>query len=186
MALIVAARFNTFDAAQLAAGQLMAAGVTADDLFTFYVNPLGSQGTPVLDGDPASKGGLGGALAGAAMIGLAVACVGAVIGYASGYTTIGIVGGAGVGAYIGSLAGAMRMLGSKRPARNPREVAMAREGRPSGVLLAVHVDAENELRIARMLRDAGGQEVERAQGRWEDGAWRDFDSHERPDIKKDL
>lgn len=188
MTLIVAARFNTFDAAQIAASQLMATGITADNLFTFFVNPVGSHDHHLADDDPASEGGLVGALAGAAVVGLIGACVGAIMGFAFGSTIIGIVGGAGVGAYVGSLAGALRMLGRKRPERSPRErkAAKAKEGRPSGVLLAVHVETEDELRIARMLRDAGGQEVERAQGRWEDGTWRDFDPLESPSIKKDL
>src|SRR5690606_28380470 len=71
MALIVAARFNTFDAAEAAASQLMAAGVTADDLFTFFVNPADKPGPHPAE-DPAS----GGAWIGAAVTGL----VGAVIG----------------------------------------------------------------------------------------------------------
>lgn len=188
MALIVAARFNTFDAAQLTASQLMATGITADNLFTFFVNPVESYDRHPLGEDPASETGLVGALAGAAVMGLIGACVGTIIGFTFGSTTIGIIGGAGAGAYVGSLAGALRMLGRQRPERSPREqkATKPREIRPSGVLLAVHVEAEDELRIARMLRDAGGQEVERAQGRWEDGTWRDFDPLESPDIKKDL
>jgi hypothetical protein len=52
--------------------------------------------------------------------------------------------------------------------------------------LAVHVEEKDELRIARTLRDAGGREVERAQGRWEDGSWQDFDPSRSPEIEKDL
>lgn len=188
MALIVAARFNTFDAAQIAASKLMATGVTADNLYTFFVNPVESYGLRSIWDDPASESGLFGALAGAAVMGLVGVCVGAIIGYLFGSTTIGIVGGAGVGAYVGSLAGALRMLGRQRPERSPRErkPTPTKEVRPSGVLLAVHVEAKEELPVARMLRDAGGHEVERAEGRWENGAWRDFDPLESPELEKNL
>lgn len=184
MALIVAARFNTFDHARDAAGRLMAAGVMADDLFTFYVNPADGGRHGVRE-DPAS----GGALAGAAILGLVGACAGAILGFAFGATAIGIVGGAGVGAYIGSLIGALRTLGRRRGPyeKNPPPLEKSvHKGRPSGVLLAVHVAAEDELRIARMLRDAGGEEVERAHGRWADGAWQDFDPIERPEAHPSL
>ncbi|NYT36656.1 hypothetical protein ERD78_07215 [Allopusillimonas soli] len=190
MALIIAARFDTFDTAQAAAAQLMDGGIAAGDLHTFFVNPAGSHDRYPLGGDqvfdPASEGGSVGALGGAALIGIIGACVGAVVGYAFGSSTIGIIGGAGVGAYVGSLAGAMRMIGRKRPDRSlrEREIAKASEGRPSGVLLAVHVEAADATRIARILRDAGGQEVERAQGRWENGTWRDFDPLASPDLEK--
>jgi len=183
MALIVAARFDTFDAAQVAADRLMAAGVTADDLFTFFVNP--AEGRHGVGDDPAS----GGTLAGAAVMGLIGACAGAIIGFAFDSAAIGIVGGAGVGAYLGSLIGAVRTLGRPRSPRErkaPPAEKIAGKARPAGVLLAVHVEAGDEVRIARMLRDAGGHEVERAQGRWENGAWRDFDPVEGPDVKKDL
>ena len=184
MALIVAARFNTFDAAEAAASQLMAAGVTADDLFTFFVNPADKPGPHPAE-DPAS----GGAWIGAAVTGLVGAVIGALIGSVFGLTAISIVGGAGVGAYVGSLAGALRTLGRQRPPRSPVGGAAppaANAGRPSGVLLAVHVQAQDEQRIAHLLRDAGGQEVERAQGRWEDGKWQDFDPLGSPDMKRDL
>ncbi|CAM5297271.1 hypothetical protein [Eoetvoesiella caeni] len=187
MALIVAARFNTFDAAEVAAGQLMAAGVKADNLFTFFVNPTESHSHHPATGTRASKRGFVGAWLGAAVIGLVGACAGAIIGFIFGSTTTGVLGGAGVGAYVGSLAGALRMI--DRPRSEPRSeqtTAKPRDGRPSGVVLAVHVDAEHELQIARMLRDAGGQEIERAQGRWENGTWRDFDPLESPEIEKNL
>src|SRR5690606_2392030 len=191
MALIIAARFDTFDAAQIAANQLMGAGVSGDHLHTFYVNPAGSHATYPLGGDnavdPDSSGGSDGALAGAALLGIVGAGVGALIGYVFGSSVIGMVGGAGVGAYIGSLAGAMRKLGRKKGrSSRQRAVVQATEGRPAGVLLAVNVESEDEQRVGRILKDAGGMEVERARGRWENGTWKDFDPTAGPDLKKDV
>ncbi len=186
MALIIAARFDTFDAAQGAASRLMAAGVTTDNLHTFFVNPAGSHDRYPLGGDeavdPESEGGSMGALSGAALIGLIGAGVGAVIGYAFGSSTIGLLSGAGVGAYIGSLAGAMRVIGRTRITRFVRKggIVTSNESRPAGVLLAVNVTAEDQQSVARILREAGGHEVERAQGRWEDGTWQDFNPLETP------
>lgn len=192
MALIIAARFDTFDKAEIAANQLMAEGVSADHLHTFFVNPPGSHGSYPIGGDsaydPNSKGGSMGALAGAALVGIIGAGIGAIIGYAFGSSAIGIISGAGAGAYIGSLAGAMKMVGRKRPNRSPLEYEAdkAREGRPSGVLLAVNVESDNEQRVGRILRNAGGEEVERAQGRWEDGKWKDFDPMVSPKLEKSV
>ncbi len=200
MALIIAARFNTFYTAQNAASQLMAAGVTADNLHTFFVNPAGSHDRFPIGGDvavdPAAEGAFMGAMAGAAIIGLVGALAGAAIGYAFGSSAVGILIGAGVGGYTGALAGAMRMLGNKYPRRVRRREGAVRseksapqteeESRPSGVLLAVNVTQEDAKRIGRLLRDAGGQEVERAHGRWEDGVWKSFDPLEGPELEKNL
>jgi len=191
MALIIAARFNTFDSAQIAANQLMASGVSGDHLHTFYVNPAGSHATYPIGGDnavdPDSKGGSVGALAGAAVLGIIGAGIGALIGYIFGSSVIGMVGGAGAGAYIGSLAGAMRTLGRKKTGRSAHEraTAQASEGRPAGGLLAVNVEQEDEQRVSRILKGGGGVEVERARGRWENGGWKDFDPTASPELAKD-
>src|SRR5690606_16483401 len=99
-----------------------------------------------------------------------------------------IVGGAGAGAYIGSLAGALYSLGRARPRRTLEQAREAKvhEGRKSGVLLAVHTSRDHESRIAGILRDAGGQEIERAQGRWFNGKWEDFDPLEGPELEKSV
>jgi len=133
--------------------------------------------------------------AGAAIIGLVGAILGAAIGYAFGSSAVGILIGAGVGGYVGALAGAMRMIGRKHPKKNRSTKGVVRdggvkpgdnEGRPAGVLLAVNVSPDDAPRIARLLRDAGGHEVERAQGRWENGVWESFDPRDSPELQKDL
>ena len=54
MTLIVAARFNTFDAANAAAQRLMEAGVHEDALNVFYVNPPGAHDAFPVGGDQAA------------------------------------------------------------------------------------------------------------------------------------
>lgn len=189
MSLIVAARFDTFDAAQEAATALMRAGIAEDALHTFFVNPAGTHDRYPVGGDrasdPDSQGGFFGSVAGAAVIGLAGAAVGGVIAFAVANSVLPIVAGAGAGAYIGSLIGAMMALGRPRPERSMQEASYAKknEGRASGVLLAVHAAAEQEREVAQMLRTAGGVEVERAQGRWHDGKWVDFDPLTSPELE---
>lgn len=192
MSLIVAARFDTFESAEKAAAVLMNDGIAPSDLHTFYVNPPGAHGRYPLGGDqaadPDSEGAPYSAVGGAAAVGLVGALVGGVIAFTFSDSLLPLVGGAGVGAYIGSLAGAVYSLGRKRPSRTRQQVFQAKvhEGRPSGVVLAVHTSQEHEKRIAEILRTAGGVEVERAQGRWANGRWEDFDPLISPTLKKDF
>jgi len=185
MALIIAARFDTFEHAEQAAVALMKEGVTSDDLHTFFVNPAGWHDNYPLGGDraadPNSKGAPLTAVAGAAAVGLAGAVLGGVIGWFFTTSALPIVGGIAVGAYIGSLIGAVYSLG--RPRRQGRFEAAdrkANEGRSAGVLLAVHTTTEHQEGIAAILRNHGGKEVERAQGRWNEGRWEDFDPLRSP------
>jgi S-formylglutathione hydrolase FrmB len=53
-------------------------------------------------------------------------------------------------------------------------------------MLAVHTSPEHEKHIASILRDAGGAEVERALGRWNQGKWEDFDPLVSPDLEKNF
>ncbi|RTZ47914.1 hypothetical protein EKL30_02740 [Candidimonas sp. SYP-B2681] len=192
MSLIVAARFQTFDAAENAAMALMKFGVTQDALHTFFVNPAGAHDRYHLGGDMASdpdaKGAPYSAVAGAAAVGLVGAIIGAVITFTFTDSILPVIGGAGVGAYIGSLAGAMYSLGRARPRQTQQDAEDARThgGRQSGVMLAVHTSPEHEKHIASILRDAGGVEVERAQGRWNQGKWEDFDPLVSPELEKNF
>lgn len=192
MSLIVAARFDTFDAAEHAAAALAQSGVTPDALHTFFVNPAGAHDRYPMGGDrladPESKGAPFSAVGGAAAVGIVGALVGAVITFTFTSSMLPVIGGAGVGAYVGSLAGALYSLGRTRPRRGYDEAiqAKARQGRKSGVLLAVHTSREHEKHVAAILRDAGGVEVERAQGSWVNGRWEDFDPLQGPQLKKDF
>src|SRR3546814_19485273 len=107
MALIIAARFDTFDKTKIAANQLMAEGVSADHLHIFFVNPPGSHGSYPIGGDsdydPNSKGGSIAALAGAALVGIIGEGIVALIAYSFGSSTIGIITCEVAGAYFGLL-----------------------------------------------------------------------------------
>lgn len=180
MALIIAARFDTFEAAEKAAALLMNNGVTGDDLHTFFVNPAGWHDRYPLGGDrasdPNSKGAPLTAVIGAAIIGLIGAILGGIIGWGFANSALPALAGVAAGAYIGSLVGAIYSLG--RPRKQSRFAAArvkVNEGRPAGVLLAVHTTPEHQNEIASLLRKAGGMEVERARGKWSEGRWTDFD-----------
>lgn len=180
MSLIIAARFATFDAAEAAAQRLMHAGVHEDAIHVFYVNPPGAHHHYPAGGDVAADPGTtkapGFALGTAAVLGTLGAVVGAILGAAVADSFIPVVVGAGLGAYIGSLAGAMRGMDKRRDrVQEPHRTEVRGEGRPAGVMLAVNTDNERSSDIARILVEAGGHEVERAQGRWREGNWEDFD-----------
>ena len=189
MSLIVAARFNTFEQAEAAASALAKEGVTPDSLHTFYVNPAGAHAEYPTGGDqaadPEAKGGVWGAIGGAAAVGVVGAIVGFAVTFSFTDSLIPVVAGAGVGAYVGSLMGATYALGpaKKRTRHVPPTAREKRErGRHAGVLLAVHTTPDAAARIAQILRNAGGVEVERAEGRWENGQWQDFNPLVGPNV----
>lgn len=192
MSLIIAARFDTFDHAQQAADKLMRNGVTSDDMHTFFVNPAGAHARLPIGGDrmadPASKGAPFGAVGGAAILAVVGAVIGALIGFSLNNAMLPVIGGAGVGAYIGSLMGGVSRLGRSSPG-NAQPVDSydddSQAARPAGVMLAVRVDAGRQQHVSNLLREAGGVEIERAHGRWENGQWRDFDPLETPELEAD-
>jgi len=180
MSLIIAARFPTFDRADGAAHRLMKMGISEDAIHVFYVNPPGAHDMYPVGGDqaadPGSRRAPGRAWGTAAALGAVGAILGGVIVSAVAESVIPVVAGAGVGAYVGALAGAMRGVDKRRSSvEQPNPPAVHGEGRPAGVMLAVNVVGEQAQEITILLREAGGTEVERAQGRWRDGKWEDFD-----------
>jgi hypothetical protein len=187
---IVAARFETFDAAQNAALMLVNEGVTEDCLHTFYVNPPGAHQRYRIGGDravdPDARGGHLGAVAGGAIVGLIGALIGVAVAFVVTDAWTVIIAGAGVGAYIGSLFGAMYALtrGRKRRTILEEQEAAKHEAHHPGVLLAVREATVRADRISEILRAAGGAEVEHAQGRWENGRWQDFDPLVAPNTEK--
>lgn len=182
MALIVAARFQTFDQAGVAAKELFEEGFLDEDIFTFYVNPAGEHDRYPIGGDrtsdPDSAGGQYGAMVGGAVSGLVLALVVAFITSSLHESVVAVVAAAGVGAYIGALVGALWMLGRRR--RFSRSgVPMTKEGHPelrqAGVVLALHCTPAQERIACCILRENGGKDVEWANGRWAQGEWIDFD-----------
>ena len=180
MSLIIAARFSTFEAANSAAQRLMQAGVDEDAMHVFYVNPPGAHDNFTVGGDqahdPDTKGAPRKAVGIATLLGAVGAIVGGLIVAAFAESLIPILAGAGVGAYVGSLAGAVSgMDRGRQRVQQPHRTVKQGEGRPAGVMLAVNATGEREQDIVRILVDAGGESVERAQGRWRGGIWEDFD-----------
>lgn len=185
MTLIIAARFQTFDAASSAAQRLMQAGVNESALHVFYVNPPGAHDNYVVGGDqandPGTKGAPRKALGVASLMGAVGAVVGGIVVSVFADSFIPIIAGAGVGAYVGALAGAVSGMDKRRATvQQPVPATRKGEGRSEGVMLAVNMEGEREQDVVRILRESGGEAVERAQGRWRDGKWEDFDPLKPP------
>src|SRR3546814_250191 len=180
MSLIVAARFQTFEQAESAARNLHAAGFRDEDMHTFYVNIAGEHARYPMGGDrradPDSRGASVGALVGAAALGILFALVCAVVAWQIDPSAIAVTAAGGVGAYIGALAGALWVTGQgRRLSHGTWAHDIHPEVRQAGVLLALHIQPDQEARAVAILREAGGMDVERANGRWANGNWQDFD-----------
>lgn len=181
MSLIVAARFDTFDQAAMAARQLCAEGYTEDDIHTFYINTAGEHARYPIGGDriadPDAKGGHFGAVAGASALGLVFALLGGLLAARVGASVLIVIAAAGVGAYLGALAGALWVVGRgrRREPGAPAAPDIHPDVRQAGVMLALHVSPDRDALARTVLTEAGGRDIERAHGRWLDGKWEDFD-----------
>ncbi|NIE67706.1 hypothetical protein [Burkholderia sp. Ax-1719] len=182
MSLIVASRFTTFNDAEAAMDKLHNNGFVDEDVSLFYVNPGGQHARFPVGGDrftdPQSRWASLGAGAGAAAGALVGVILAIVLSLLFLRSLLVLAVAAGVGAYVGTLAGALwQTRGGGRGHRpdighDPDGTPAARE---SGVLVAVHVSPGTEQQAAQVLGAAGGREIERADGRWQDGHWSDFD-----------
>lgn len=179
MATIIAGGFDVYSKTQAALERLREAGVAEGNLCEFRVNPGGEHDQTPIGGDrmesPGAKHVDRGAVKGAA--------IGAAIGTAAGVAATpflgpaGIVAGAGVGGYTGSLVGGM--------GETNQEVQPEHEDvRPAEALVAVNVSAGSvdEATIVRIFEECGAQQVEKAEGTWEDGEWADFNPVSRPNL----
>ena len=176
MSLIVAARFTTFAEAENAARALFDNGFKEADVSIFFVNPPGMHHALRTGGDEyadrSAKGSHHTLMLGAG--------IGAALGIGIGALLVGILElspvlaaiAGGIGAYVGSLIGA---LNGMRVAPQTRDQGASMDTRPSGVLLAAHVELGTEVFASNLLKNHGGKDVERASGRWRDGKWSDFD-----------
>lgn len=177
MSLIVAGRFTTFPAAEAVAEKLFARGFVEEDVNLFFVNPCGQHAGA--GAESAASHGIVPASPHPGRNAATGAVVGAVLGVLiSGGLSASlpiIVLAAAVGAWLGARAGA-----NFRHSPHPQREFVHHEKRGSGVLLAVHVCAENQALAAEVLRNAGGSDIERASGRWQDGHWADFDPTRAP------
>lgn len=184
MATIIAARVETQQRADELMTQLKSHGVAADDMQAFYVNPPGQHGTYPIGGDVAvdtgteesNIGQASGVAAGAAAGLAAGAIAGAAIPPLAPIIAVAL---AGVGAHVGGMAGALASTRTSHEERQETETstpdADAINMRRGGMTLAVRVDAANEKIVIDLLSAAAVEDLERAQGEWQDGQWVDFD-----------
>ncbi|VVE43268.1 hypothetical protein PAN31108_04272 [Pandoraea anhela] len=178
MAMIVAGRFTTFDQATRVANRLYDRSFRPSDVSVFFLNPTGQHATFPIGGDvdadaaarPAGRGAAQGVIAGGAF-GLAL---GALLFFTVWRFWLVPVVGMMAGAYLGAFLGALgRMRGRERVS------ARAAGMRDAGVMLATHVSETTADTAIAVLREAGAAEIERANGVWEGGEWRDFDPVQR-------
>ena len=179
MSLIVAARFEGFETAKAAASRLATSGFPDWDIHTFYVNPAGEHGRFPYGGDRRSDPDAGradmGAYLGAGGVGAVFAVFGGFVAAELSDSTAAILAAAGVGAYLGSLFGALCVTGHGATQHGHFNPDSHAEIRQAGVMVAVRVRPQREMLACRILRDAGGADVEHANGRWRNNHWEDFD-----------
>ncbi|QGZ64931.1 hypothetical protein [Paraburkholderia acidisoli] len=187
MSLIVASRFTTLHDAEVAVEKLQANGFVHEDVASFYVNPGGQHARFPVGGDEFADPGARKSSLGAATGAAAGAVVGLIVGVLLSYvlfrSLLVLAVAAGVGAYVGTLGGALWQTrgGGKTAEREVDHSDLGHEpdgtpkARESGVLVAVHVSPGTQQTAAQVLGAAGGMEIERADGRWQQGHWADFD-----------
>jgi len=179
MATIVAGGFDVSTDADAAIARLRAAGVREEDLCTFRVNPAGEHHAIPAGGDRGASPGAQNAGKGAGT----GAAIGAAAGLAAGAAATpflgpaGIAAGAAAGAYAGSLVGALgRMDKETQPGHD--------SVRPAETLIAVNTVGAGPSadEVVRLFEECGARQVERTEGRWEAGAWADFDPLSPPQL----
>ena len=179
MTTIIAGGFEVYSKTQAAIERLLAAGVQRENLCEFRINPPGEHDRLVKGGDREESPGARHVHAGATK----GAAIGAAVGVAAGIAATplmgpaGIVAGAGVGGYTGSLVGGMGETSNEfQPGHD--------EVRPAEAMVAVNIDAGSigEEEVIRIFEECGAHQVERADGLWANGEWADFDPVSAPQL----
>jgi hypothetical protein len=188
MARIIAGRLKTEEHAERVMSDLRGRGIADRDMQTFYVGPAGQHAAHPIGGDAASDAGAKQvgftAVAGAIMGAVVGVVIGVVVAYFFAFAlpaagAVVLVAG-GIGGYVGSLYGGLSGTKNPRKERDTEEHPVARR---AGAMVAVHVTRpEHEQLAIATLEAHGAVDVERAEGEWSDGEWRDFDpvKHGRP------
>ena len=179
MAQIIAGGFENIVPAENAIARLMQSGVSREFICQFRVNPPGMHDQFPVGGDRDESPGAHSTTPGAAI----GAAVGAAAGLAAGASITplmgpaGVVAGAATGAYAASLVGGMS--NTKNEVQPEIE-----EVRPAEALVAVNVEAAGIAaeEIVRILEECGAWQVERAEGVWAEGEWKDFDPVTMPRL----
>lgn len=189
MATIIAARVQTQQRAQDLMAQLQSRGIAVADMQAFYVNPPGQHDLLPIGGDvdadtgtqESSVGQAAGVAAGAAAGLAAGAIAGAAIPPLAPILAVAM---AGVGAHVGGMAGALSSTRTSDEEKQETETATpdkdAVDMRRGGMTLAVRVDPANEKTVVDLLNAAAVEDLECAQGEWQDGQWVDFDPLKPP------
>lgn len=183
MTTIIAGRFQTSDQAQQAVEALAAKSVARDRISVFFVTPPGQHDATPIGGDEhqsegmedTGKGAAGGAALGAS-VGIAGALIGATAGLAAPMVAIAGVGAAAAGAFSGSLAGAMNATS------DPGQSQIRHAGMMVCVDAGEAAPGVTQDDIVAALQDAGGVDLESAEGIWADGTWEDFDATSPPAL----
>ncbi|HKU71496.1 MAG TPA: hypothetical protein VJQ51_11715 [Burkholderiales bacterium] len=176
MAKIVAARLNQAADTEAVLKALANQGFKRTEFQSFYVNPAGQHARYPIGGDAHSDEGARraghGTVYGAVIGGIAGTLAGYAASVSFGNAYI-IVAGAAVGAYAGSLVGALsRMKGGDKTKATPAHPVE----RAAGQMVAVCVDRPGtEPRAVETLTRYGAREIERTEGTWRGGDWKDFD-----------
>jgi hypothetical protein len=176
MAKIVAGRFREVGAAQAAVSALPGEGFERAQFQSFFVTPPGQHATFPVGGDAYSDEGAkeagGGALRGV-LIGGAIGLVAGMAAYLVFNQLITILAGIGLGAYVGSLLGALVKTRAGNALRATVEHPVERA---SGPMVAIRVDdTASESRAVAILERHGAYDIERTEGQWHAGDWKDFD-----------
>lgn len=189
MATIIAGRVQTQQRAQDLMEQLQARGIAASDMQAFYVNPPGQHDLHPIGGDMDADSGTQdsgvGQAAGVAAGAAAGLAAGAVVGAAMPpLAPILAVAMAGVGAHVGGMAGALTSTRPSDEEKRETETSTpdhdAVDMRRGGMTLAVRVEPAAEKTVVDLLRAEAVEDLERAEGQWQDGQWVDFDPLQPP------
>jgi hypothetical protein len=176
MSKIIAARFRDMAGAEAVLNALPRQGFDRSEFQSFYVNPEGQHALHPTGGDIHSDEGARQADEGAVRGAVIGGCLGLLAGIAVHTlfdNLIAVLAGAALGAYVGSLIGALSKLrsGSLRTATAEHPVE-----RPAGQMVAIQVDRPGtESRAIETLQRYGAHEIQRTEGEWQAGNWKDFD-----------
>jgi hypothetical protein len=176
MSRIVAGRFDDHSGAEAVLQALPGAGFQRSDFQSFFVTPPGQHAIFPVGGDAYSDEGARhagrGAMRGALLGGIAGLVAGAAAYFVFGHM-IAILAGIGLGAYVGSLVGALAKTRAGSPLRATTEHPVER---PSGYMVAIRVDRPgSETPAIETLQRHGARDIERTEGEWQSGDWKDFD-----------
>lgn len=179
MSKIIAGRFDQQAEVDSARAALQEAGVDAERIASFFVNPPGQHDRYPIGGDhdksrgaQDSAGGLeAGGVVGGGTIGMAIGAVAMpLVGPA------GLVAGALVGAHLGNLVGSLSQMDD--------DAGQASGGvRRAGMMIAVSVpDEASERHVIALLHALGARDIELGQGQILGGDWPEFDPLVLPQL----